>query len=540
MKNTVNAKSEIKKYSRNIELNESGIDLISELVFDFLSQAQTEHRDSVRLRLTVEEILLLWRSRLDECAQCRVRCSARFGRTSMTIAVPGAKMDPAEMAEDDNEGFVYSRLLAQAGIAPSYEYKNGENRLVLAPAKAKGASMVKKLLLPFAAAILLGLLCCFLPPNINAAIGQATGLVLSKLIGILSALAGPLIFLGICVGILNVGDVATFSRVGKTIILRFLCITLLVITLTALCAVWFFLGGDAATAGASGTAMQLITMLLDIIPSNILAPFVSGNTLQIIFIAVCLGITALVLGEGVSELRAVIMQASSLVQTMMRFVSKHIGVLVFVSVFSMMCSDIAGEFSQAFKGVFLFIAFALSCPILYVLFASCRLKLPCKLLFKKYMPAYLIAFSTCSSSAALSTVLDTCERGIGMPRHIASFAVPLGQTGFRLGAAISYLLLSFTAAQIYGISITASWVLTMIVTVTLLSFASPPVPGGGFAIYTILFAQAGIPAEAISIAIAWDVVSEFFGTACSIGCMQTELTLAANKLGFIDREILLK
>ena len=85
-----------------------------------------------------------------------------------------------------------------------------------------------------------------------------------------------------------------------------------------------------------------------------------------------------------------------------------------------------------------------------------------------------------------------------------------------------------------------SWVVTGVLTAGLLAIAAPPVPGGSLTCYTVLLAQLGIPDEAIGLAVAGNVLLDFFMTSCGISCLQSELMLAANKLGMLDLERLKK
>ena len=64
-------------------------------------------------------------------------------------------------------------------------------------------------------------------------------------------------------------------------------------------------------------AAQIYSMILGIIPGNIVTPFLEGNSLQIIFMAVCTGLVLLVLGEKASALRALLDQVNTAIQFMM-------------------------------------------------------------------------------------------------------------------------------------------------------------------------------------------------------------------------------
>ena len=58
------------KQEQSVTLNAEGIDRLSALLAQALVAAGTDHKDIVRLRLAMEDILMLWRNSLGEGAQC--------------------------------------------------------------------------------------------------------------------------------------------------------------------------------------------------------------------------------------------------------------------------------------------------------------------------------------------------------------------------------------------------------------------------------------------------------------------------------------
>jgi Na+/H+-dicarboxylate symporter len=73
---------------------------------------------------------------------------------------------------------------------------------------------------------------------------------------------------------------------------------------------------------------------------------------------------------------------------------------------------------------------------------------------------------------------------------------------------------------------------------TLLAIATPPVPGGALTCYTVLFVQLGIPLEALTIAVALDVVADFIITSTDLTYFQMELIEITDQLGMLDKKML--
>ena len=530
----------LSRQRKEVPLDGAGIDTLSQLLANGLEQAGVNRKDIIRLRLAVEEILGMWSSRAEQKTVCTFRCGTRLGRMYLEITAPGKRIDPDEAAADMAGRMLCSNLLAQAGLSPVYSYQDGINRLAIYPSKPQKLSPLIQLLLAILGAAVAGTVLLALPAQVREVAAGVVDPLFSALMGILQTLASPMIFLSVCWGIINIGDVHMLGRIGKVVLLRFLGAVFLLTAVTAVCLVWMFQPEGGTASMGETAAAQIYSMILGIIPSNIITPFLEGNSLQIIFMAICAGLVLLVLGEKSSALRVLLGQVNTAVQFMMEIVSRYIPLFVFVSLLSLLLSDAMSNLSGVVKGLLLGIAACVAWPLLYALWACLRLKVSFPMVLRKQLPTYLIALSTASSSAALSTNLETCERKLGISGRIVHFAVPLGQVMFKTGGAVGFFVLALGLSEFYGVAMPLPWVVTGVLTAGLLAIAAPPVPGGSLTCYTVLLTQLGIPAEAVGLAVAGNVILDFFMTSCGISCLQSELMLSANKLGMLDRQQLEK
>lgn len=80
----------------------------------------------------------------------------------------------------------------------------------------------------------------------------------------------------------------------------------------------------------------------------------------------------------------------------------------------------------------------------------------------------------------------------------------------------------------------------MLITSVILSVATQPIPNGGMASYAVLFAQLGIPMDALAIALACETVFDFVITGFDQFNIPLILLNQAGRLGLVDREKLLK
>ena len=134
--------------------------------------------------------------------------------------------------------------------------------------------------------------------------------------------------------------------------------------------------------------------------------------------------------------------------------------------------------------------------------------------------------------------MTACRKGYGISDTVTSFGIPLGMVTFKPATAICLLTTSLVFSEAYGVEISPAWFVVMIFTVTMLTLATPPVPGGALTAYTVLLTQLGIPSEALALALACDVVIDFFSTGFNQFLLPFALLNQASRLGMVDRKIL--
>lgn len=520
---------------KNLELNNYNIDNISEITEGFLSDSNVEKAAVLRMKFTLEELLLKYQEAFGEKTNVTLNCTKRLGALKVELMIPGERLNPME-TESETDSSVLQMLLANMGLAPTWQYKNGANLITFIPKKKKPSQMVS-LSIAILAALIFGGVSYLLPESFRLAFSeQLISPVFHTFMGLLSAIAGPIIFLSVAWGICGIGDMATFGKIGKKMIGRFLLVSMIVgAAATALYALFF---KTSASGGAAFAFSDLYEMILDIIPDNLFSPFIEGNSLQIIFIAIIVGLTMLTLGNRIPIIVSVIEQLNILMQTIMSAVSSFIPVFVFGSIFNMIVSNNLLSVAKSYKLIVVMLLGDLLLMAAYLLLVSVRRKAAPLTLLKKLMPTYLIGLTTASAVAAYQTNISTCEKKLGIDRKLIDIGIPLGQVIFMPGAIVLFVAAAFGMAEAYGVAITPIWMLTVFVISVILAIAAPPVPGAALTCYTILFMQLGIPTEAIAVVIALNVILEFAATAVNLFCLQTELVELSGSLQTLRLDVL--
>lgn len=513
------------------KLTNENIDQVSLAIERDLEAWGVESRDILKTRLAAEETLLKYQEAFGREALFQKRCTRRLNRIRLEFFIPGERLNPYE-TEEGMESEILRGLFANMGMIPVWQYRNGENLILFSPKKKKRSQMVS-LALAVLLALLCGGLCRLLPEAARSFLADVLiRPVFDRFMGLLSAIAGPMIFLSVAWGIYSIGDTATLGRIGKKMIGRFLLMSV-VLTIPACFAALPFFSLQQGGGGLFDFS-QLFSMVLDIVPGNFFTPFTEGNPLQIIFVAVLIGMAMLILGNKATVAASFVEQSNYIVQLIMEAVSSFVPLFVFGSLLNMALNNDFSIFLHTYKLPLAMLLGDFIVLVIYLLLVCVRRRVEPGVLLEKMLPTFLIALTTASSSAAFAENMDCCEKELGVDKKIVNFGVPLGQVIFMPGVSILFLTVGFSMAEIYGVTVSPAWLATALLIAIVLAVAAPPIPGGALTCYTILFAQLQIPMEAIAVTIALNVILEFFTTAVDLFCLQAELVELAASLDLLD------
>ncbi len=348
-----------------------------------------------------------------------------------------------------------------------------------------------------------------------------------------------MVFLSVTWGIYGIGDPDTLGRIGRKLVSRYLRTGVF----AAVAAMVFFpvlCNGFSKGEGSLTTLDSITELIFGIVPQSFLEPFVSGNTLQIIFLALIIGTTLLFLGKRTSSIVHGMEQLFLVVNYIMSIVGKLVPLLIFLVVLNMMWSGSLLKLVSIWKFLVIYFIAIAAVFIVFLISTTVQQKIGPRVMIKKLLPAFLIAHSTASSSAAFSTSSENCIKKMGVDESLVNFGMPLGMVMHRPMLIMYYSLVIYYFAGIYNVPCTPVWLITGAFVSTVLATASPPVAGGGAVIYSMLFAQMGIPAEAVATALVIDLITDFSVTAFEVGVLPMTLINVSSKMSLLDTEVLKK
>ncbi|WP_210610652.1 dicarboxylate/amino acid:cation symporter [Priestia flexa] len=379
----------------------------------------------------------------------------------------------------------------------------------------KKPSLLTQVLVAFVVAVALGLIF-----GDKMSVVQPLGDLFLRLIKFIMA---PLILTTLIVGVTSLQDTKQLFSMGGRTIVFYLFTTLIAVTIGIVYAVILAPGTGANVSlpqGAtvpSGEAPTITETLLNMIPENPFAALMEGNILQIIFMAIAIGLGILFVGEPARPVQKLFESFS----TIMFKITSGIMVIAPIGIFGMV-APIIGEYGLAVLAPLakVIIAVALGCLTQLLVAYSLAVKgfagMSPFTFLKGIAPAGLVAFSTASSGATLPVSMKNVQENLGVSKETASFVLPLGATMNMDGSAIYQGVAALFIAQFYGIDLGMSEILLIMFTTTIASIGTAGVPGAGMIMLTMVLAAVNLPVEGIALIAAVDRILDMFRTSVNI------------------------
>ena len=342
-------------------------------------------------------------------------------------------------------------------------------------------------------------------------------------LNLLKFIVVPLVLFSIMAGILSMNDISKVGKLGLRALLYFMATTLFAVTLGLV--VPSLLKGilptihisTAATAEAIDTPhLSVMDQIVNMFPSNILAPVSSMAMMQVIVIALFFGIAMVHVGEKGEMARKVTLSFNEVVCKILEYIMA----LAPIGVFCMLTPVVVDNGPAVLGSYAALLGLAYLCFVIHagVVYSSAVKFLgglsPLKF-FKGMQSAMLFAFSSDSSVATLPYTMQ-CTEKLGVNKDIGRFVLSLGATINMDGVAIYLGVASVFMANCCGIDLTMGQYMAIAFASTVASIGTPGIPGGSLALMAMVFASAGIPVECVAVAAGIDRIIDMGRTVMSV------------------------
>jgi Na+/H+-dicarboxylate symporter len=360
----------------------------------------------------------------------------------------------------------------------------------------------------------------------------------------LKLLVVPLVLVSLVCGASSLGDSARMGPIAVKTLGFYLATTAIAVSLALFISVLVGPGENVNLVSdvdfQPSVAPPLSDVLVDIVPSNPVRAMADGKMLQIIVFALLLGYAISHAGEQGRRLAGFFRDMEAVVMKMVEFLMILAPYGVFALLAKLFASlgigaiiDLAAYFFTVLTVLLLHALGVYSVLLRFVADLSPRV------MISKMRPVWAFAFSTASSGATLPVTLRTVEKRMGVHNTVAGFTVPLGATINMDGTAIMQGVATVFIAQVYGIDLSFTAFLTVILTATLASVGTAAVPGVGLITLALVLEQAGLPVEGIALIIGVDRLLDMVRTAVNVTGDATVSLIVARSEKQLDEQIYL-
>ncbi|MEJ7648754.1 MAG: dicarboxylate/amino acid:cation symporter [Nakamurella sp.] len=376
----------------------------------------------------------------------------------------------------------------------------------------------------------------------------------STFVSLLRVIVIPLIITAVIASIANLQKVGNAARLaGKTLL--WFAGTALIAVLIGIGLGLVFRPGDHTSVAADaatnvGTQGSWWDFLLGLVPSNFLGleastsgsadsgfdTSLSFNVLQLLVIAVAIGIAALKVGPTAKPFLDFNAALLAIVQKVLWWIIRlaPIGTLGLIG----NATASYGWNSLASLGVFtvaVYVGLALVLFVVYPILLRVNGLSPRKF-FAGAWPAIQLGFVSRSSIGTLPVTERVTVDNLGVPREYASFAVPLGATTKMDGCAAIYPALSaIFVAQFFNIDLSFGDYL-LIVLVSVVGSAATAGVTGAVVMLTLTLSTLGLPLAGVGLLLAIDPILDMGRTAVNVAGQALIPTIVAKRENLLDEK----
>lgn len=369
----------------------------------------------------------------------------------------------------------------------------------------------------------------------------------------LKLIAVPLILASLIKGVSDLKDISKLSKMGGRTIGIYIFTTVIAVSL-GLAMVNLIQPGKSITeetrnemvANYKGETDSRIAeaekqresgplqALEDLVPSNIFkAAGDNGNMLQVIFFAIFFGIGLILIPEErAAPVKGFFDGFNEVILKLIDLIMLAAPFGVFALLAALVAESPSVELFQALAWYAICVLLGLSLMIgVYVTLVYIFTKRTPAFFMNGMSPAQLLAFSTSSSAATLPVTMERVEEHLGVDEEVASFVLPIGATINMDGTSLYQAVAAVFIAQAFGMDLSLTAQLGIIVTATLASIGTAAVPGAGMVMLVIILSQAGIPEAGLALIFAVDRPLDMCRTVVNVSGDAAVSMLVAKSIG---------
>ncbi len=349
--------------------------------------------------------------------------------------------------------------------------------------------------------------------------------------GLLKMVVVPLVICSIITGIAESGSLGFVKVIGTRIILYFV-LTSSIAILIGIGITSFINPGSGLSSGfvdhalaqqAEMSAPQTLEGLTipkriaNVIPTNPAKAQLEKNMLQIVIVALLIGLALLSLPKATGQ--PILTLCQSGLSIAMKIIEWAM-LLAPYAVFGLIANVVIKLGFEAVTGVALYmVTVLLGLGIMFMIYLFLA-----KFVGQQSIPAFLkaireaqiIAFSSSSSAATIPVSMKCAEEHLKIPKKVAGFTIPLGATINMDGTALYQAVAAIFLTQVFGVDLSTGDMVLLLVTTVGASIGTPGIPGIGIVVLATILTGIGVPAEGIALILGVDRILDMCRTTINV------------------------
>ena len=479
---------------------------------------------------------------------CVIRISGRGTPLKDEDIPTGIQMPELSEVDSEQESIIRSIIIKSYGRKVSFHNKKGLNVASLLVETSKQRALRRTLVALFGG-VLFGFLirainvewAAFFSDNICTP-------VYTMFLDAIKMLAAPLVFFSIAAAFASNRDIRSMGKFSLKM-MGFFAITSFIAIGAAVFGYYIHPIGDPSLAGmvtdsaneiagtAASTTISIKNMIINIIPMDMLSPFLKSDMLQVMFLAVIAGIGVTKMGPS----GAPVNHGIDLLNEFFLKVTKLVIKFMPLSIFCAMANMIIKTETSSLISVGQWMLATVMCYAFMLLVYAVMLPVFARLspitFYKKYAPVMLNAFVICSGNAVMPFNMEICRTKLGISPKAYSFAIPFGTVLNKNGGCIVLMISTLFMAKIFGVSIDTGMLVSLAVMNYILSIAAPAIPGSLLICIAMILPMMGISASAISIIMGIYALDSMIQTVLNVTGTAVCTTIAAKSENLLDMKI---
>ena len=337
----------------------------------------------------------------------------------------------------------------------------------------------------------------------------------------------PLVLSSIMLGIATAGDPEYLKKIGVRIFPYFIATTTVAVTVGAGLALWIqpgnFIDSQLVTGIVTGTEVvkaiepSIPEKIAQLIPTNFTQVALDQSMLQLVIYAMIMGVALLALPAKKAKL---ILQVLDSIQSIAMQVVSWAMLLAPFAVFGLLCEITIKVGVDAILGMSVYVfTVIMGLGVLLVFYLSIIRVMTSHRIWtflKDIRAVQLLAFSTSSSAAVMPLSLKTSEEKLNVKPAVGQFVIPLGATINMDGTALYQTIAAIFLVQAFGVDISTSELLLLMITTIGASIGSPSTPGVGIVILATILSSVGVPAAGIGLILGVDRILDMCRTTLNV------------------------